>query len=274
MKKALFTLALALVTLTACAAGSPVKKNVADEQVPDSVLLHQWTDRIQNVFSSVTQESTPQQQEEAIRQVGALMVKCCRENMDRVFPGELLKSCIYYVDKAELVQIAEQNPRFLEEGPMARAKQSILAWKHQLVGEEVTDLVMNDTLGVERHMRDMIVPGHYTLIDFWASWCGPCRQEMPAVKALYEKYHERGFDIIGVSFDQKREAWTNAIRTVAGGLPWQHISDLKGWGSQGHEVYGVNSIPCTLLVGPNGRIVANSLRAEQLAIHLQEVYGE
>lgn len=271
MKKALFALMLAIAATTACASGS----HQNDVAKSDEVLLQEWTERVKEAFSPLQDPNLPDEQREAaLQKVSELVLQCCHENMDRVFPGDLLKQTIYFIDKAELVKLAEQNPKFFQEGTMANAKTRILAWKNQLPGAEVTDLVMNDTTGTERHLKDMIVPGHYTLIDFWASWCGPCRQEMPTVKAAYEKYHAKGFDIIGVSFDQKREAWVGAINTVAGGLPWQHISDLKAWNCQAGEVYGVNSIPCTLLVGPDGKILENSLRGEQLTKRLAEIYGE
>ena len=96
---------------------------------------------------------------------------------------------------------------------------------------------------------------------------------MPAVKALYDKYHAtKGFDVVGLSFDQKKEAWVACIQRMD--LPWHHLSDLKGWKCVAAQVYGVNSIPFTLLIGPDGRIVAAGLDAEGLAKKLAEIYGE
>jgi thiol-disulfide isomerase/thioredoxin len=112
--------------------------------------------------------------------------------------------------------------------------------------------------------------GKYVLIDFWASWCGPCRRENPNVVSAYEKYTKaqfkegKGFDIYSVSLDKNRTAWKQAI--VNDKLSWKyHVSDLKAWGSEGARLYGVNSIPASFLIDPNGIIVGKNLRG--LALH-------
>lgn len=138
----------------------------------------------------------------------------------------------------------------------------------------VLDLQMNDPEGVERHLTELIVPGHYTLLDFWATWCPPCRQALPGIKAAYEKYHDRGFDVIGVSLDKDREAWLNGIKTLAGGLPWKHISDLKAWQSQATQVYGLRYIPRTFLVDPEGKIIADDIHGEELEAKLAELLSK
>jgi thiol-disulfide isomerase/thioredoxin len=104
--------------------------------------------------------------------------------------------------------------------------------------------------------------GKYVLIDFWASWCGPCRQENPNVVRLYQKYKDKGFDIYSVSLDDSKDKWVKAI--AADGLPWKHVSDLKGWKSAAGVAYGVESIPQTLLLDPKGHIVAKNLRGPEL----------
>lgn len=104
--------------------------------------------------------------------------------------------------------------------------------------------------------------GKYVLIDFWASWCGPCRKENPNVVAAYKKYHDKGFEILGVSLDSNKEAWLKAIQ--ADGLTWTHVSDLKGWKNAAAAEYGVKSVPASFLLDPNGKVVDKDLRGEEL----------
>ncbi|WP_205500774.1 TlpA disulfide reductase family protein [Rufibacter psychrotolerans] len=104
--------------------------------------------------------------------------------------------------------------------------------------------------------------GKYVLIDFWASWCGPCRQENPNVVRMYNKYKDKGFEIFGVSLDQDRAKWLKAIENDK--LTWPHVSDLKGWESSAAALYGVTAIPQTVLLDKEGKIIAKNLRGEAL----------
>jgi thiol-disulfide isomerase/thioredoxin len=122
--------------------------------------------------------------------------------------------------------------------------------------------------GVMHRISEYVGKG-YLLVDFWASWCGPCRRELPNVKRAYEKYHAKGFDVLGISFDNKKDAWLKAINDL--GLVWNHISDLKGWESEAAKQYAVTGIPCTILLDPNGKIVASNLYGEKLEQILSEL---
>ena len=114
--------------------------------------------------------------------------------------------------------------------------------------------------------------GKYVLIDFWASWCGPCRRENPNVVKTYAAYKDKGFEIYGVSLDQDREAWLKAIEKDQ--LVWKHVSDLKYWSSAGAQAYQVNSIPQTFLLDKEGRILAKGLRGAALDHYLAQLFKD
>lgn len=115
--------------------------------------------------------------------------------------------------------------------------------------------------------------GKYVLIDFWASWCGPCRKENPNVVRMYQKYKDKGFEIYSVSLDRDKASWVKAIE--ADNLSWpNHVSDLKYWQSEGAKIYGVSSIPATFLIGPDGKIIAKNIRGNQLSNTLEQIFNK
>ncbi len=138
-------------------------------------------------------------------------------------------------------------------------------------GSIAPELEFSDPTGKVRKLSDL--RGKVVLIDFWASWCGPCRRENPHVVAMYAKYHDKGFEVFSVSLDNNRDKWIEAI--AKDNLSWpNHVSDLKGWGSAAAKLYGVNSIPCTFLIDQEGRIIAKGLRGQQLTDVLERIFGK
>lgn len=135
------------------------------------------------------------------------------------------------------------------------------------VGKPVVDFTLNDTTGNPISISSF--KGKFLLIDFWASWCTPCREENPKVVKLYSDFKDKGFEIIGVSFDERRENWIKAIEKDS--LTWAHVSDLKGWASSAGKLYGIISIPATVLIDPEGTIVAKNLRGDALRQKLEEL---
>ena len=113
--------------------------------------------------------------------------------------------------------------------------------------------------------------GKYVLVDFWAKWCGPCRQENPNVVRAYQKYKDKGFTVYGVSLDRSRQDWLQAIEQDK--LTWTHVSDLKYWQSEAAKTYNITGIPFSLLLDPNGVIIAKNLRGAALHAKLEEIFG-
>ncbi|MBO4646315.1 MAG: TlpA family protein disulfide reductase [Bacteroidales bacterium] len=138
-------------------------------------------------------------------------------------------------------------------------------------GSIAPELEFADPDGKVRRLSDL--RGKVVLVDFWASWCGPCRKENPHVVSMYAKYHDKGFEVFSVSLDNKAESWKAAIAKDQ--LVWpNHVSDLKGWGSAAAKLYGVSSIPSTFLLDREGHIIAKGLRGEALTAALKQIFGE
>ncbi|MDR1792045.1 MAG: AhpC/TSA family protein [Bacteroidales bacterium] len=142
--------------------------------------------------------------------------------------------------------------------------------KKLAIGYPAPEISMADTSGKIVTLSSL--KGKVVLIDFWASWCGPCRRESPNMVRIYQKYHSKGFDILGVSLDRDRQSWLNAIK--ADGLTWTHISELNYWSTSAVQTYGFSGIPYTVLVDKQGNIIAKGLRGEELERKLAEVLGE
>jgi len=141
--------------------------------------------------------------------------------------------------------------------------------KALMVGGEAPDFSQKTPEGEELALSDL--RGQVVLLDFWASWCGPCRRENPNVKKLYERYKDEGFTVLGVSLDKDRNRWLAAIEKD--GLDWHHVSDLRGWSNAVAKQYDVHSIPHTLLLDREGKIIGVKLRGPQLEKKLEEVFG-
>lgn len=186
-----------------------------------------------------------------------------------VTPYVIRRSMYYSLSVDELNTIVSSLDQKVETSVYVKElKDHIAVLEKVAVGKKFTDFTLPATDGGELALSE-ITGKNYILIDFWASWCGPCRRENPHVVAMYNEYKDKGFDIIGVSLDNSRENWLKAIEDDK--LTWHHVSDLKGWGSAAGKLYGVSSIPHTVLLDPDGIIVAKNLRGDALEEKLNEL---
>ncbi len=148
-------------------------------------------------------------------------------------------------------------------------KERVATLKRVQVGQPFIDFTQNDPQGNPVSLSSVVKNNKYVLVDFWAAWCQPCRRENPNVLNAYQKYHDKGFTVFGVSFDNQKQDWIKAIQDD--GLTWTQVSDLKGWGNSAGKLYGIQSIPQNILIGPDGKIVARNVRGEALQEKLKEL---
>ena len=290
--------------------GKPVTVNVADGTLSGSALntklsecyrrnqaayaeYYSLIEEMESLPADTSQEKAAEMMaryQKAIKKYADFFVGMLEQNNDSLIPVAFVEHLPSVVSAADSWNKAAGEKKFdeiLAANPKAAGHPYVIDVKRRMaaadaqrrqntdrrqafVGEKFQDLAEADPDGKTHKLSEYVGKGKWVLVDFWAAWCGPCKAEMPNVVAAYKKYHKKGFEVVGLSFDKDKDAWVQAIKDWD--MPWIHLSDLKHWQTVAAGVYSVNSIPDNLLIDPQGTIVARGLRGKELEAKLSEIF--
>lgn len=170
-------------------------------------------------------------------------------------------------NKDKLDMIAKMPKAMRNRPAMKQLEQTLKGASRYDIGGKLEDFKMKNLDGKETSIMDLVKRHKVTVIDFWASWCGPCRSEMPSMVEMYKKLSGRGMGIVGISLDEQHEAWASAVKKL--GMAWPQLSDLKGWQNEAAKMFNVTSIPFTVIVDKDGNILNKNLRGKELADYVE-----
>ena len=246
------------------------------QELNDSVMvIGKEINRIaEHIYGGNVDESEQQKGMDQIEQINkrfsALVIKKTEQNIDNEFGYFLLT---YYpeelIDNESRARLIKQLPAEMRQRPVIQQMNQMLqAAAKTAEGATINDFTQKALNGEELSLMAEVKKNRLTVIDFWASWCGPCRQEMPFMLNLYNNYQSKGLGIIGISLDSNHSDWQLATDKL--GVKWPQMSDLKGWDNEIAKHFNVTSIPHTIVVDQQGKILRRGLRGDQLEQFVQE----
>ena len=208
---------------------------------------------------------------EAIEKAAGEAVKAyVLANVDKQVAAKVFFDARYDLDEADRRAIVEKASEAFKSVPgVGKVIDHLKVLENSAVGKAFIDFEMADANGKMHKLSEYVGKGKVVLIDFWASWCPPCRRDMPNMVEVYKQYKNKGFEIVGISLDSKADAWAKGVKDL--NITWPQLSDLQGWKNAGAALYGVNSIPHTVLVDKDGTILVKGLHAKEVGEKLKEL---
>lgn len=265
--------------------GKPIVADVVAMTVQDSKLNSEFVEAQKTYYGKISkineiyqaymekykdnQPADPQEEKEVQAQIDSLekelttfTLNYAKEHKQDVSPAVFLAEMGYNLSYEDLSSVLSADAAYTKHPVLKPLLTQMAAKEKRRPGINYKELVMKDMDGKTVKLSDYIGKSELVLVDFWASWCGPCRQEMPHVIETYNQFKDKGFNVVGVSFDNNAEAWKKGVADL--GMKWPQMSDLKCWQCAAAEIYGVSSIPSNILVNKEGKIVDVDLRGEAL----------
>lgn len=210
--------------------------------------------------------------DEAAGERDAFIRNFISENSDNFVGLHAASGSLTYFSVSDIDNIiASIDPAILNTEPGLKFKESATEIRSTAVGAKFTDLELYDPGDAPVRLSEYAGKGKYVLLEFWASWCGPCKADIPHLKEVYKYYNPEGFEIIGISMDDKKEKWLEAIERFE--IPWLQVSDLKAFDGDVSRTYKIRGIPTCILLGPDGTIITRNMRGLWMDRKLIELYG-
>lgn len=218
--------------------------------------------------------ATEEEMKAAYEQIENLIEESYEANKENLWGAYILVSRKYYsMEAEEILAAVDAYSKELQTLPqLVKVRQRAEGMLRTAVGNDFIEVKMPDAEGKEIALSEIVKANKVTLLDFWASWCRPCMGEVPYLLADYAKYHDKGFEIYGISLDNNKDAWVDTIADK--GMTWVNVSILGGWEAPAVKDYAVSSIPTNFLIDSEGKIIAKNLRGEALGEKLAEIFAE